>query len=1021
MRPLLLTLQAFGPYAEPQVLDFRALAGNALFLIHGPTGSGKTTLLDAICFALYGETSGKDRSGAQMRSDHADAQQTTEVTFDFALGSEQYRVLRRPEQERAKKRGSGVTVEPQQALLWRRTGVTAAEEEGELLASQWSRVTEAVVELLGFECAQFRQVIMLPQGQFRQLLLANSTERESILKSLFQTEWYSRIEDALKADAKEVETRILRAQQEREVILRQAAALSTDELTVRREETEAKLCEAGARTQSERAREQQAAECLAAGRQADEKLREREAARTALCALEDRREAMARQRHLLARARNAATLMSPEKLLADREQEATEAIANRERAQTTLLEADAALQHTEAALQGERARAPEATAAHAELLRLREMTTRVHDLEEARRTLQQAERDADDRATRCALARKALADDTAAGEAARARLQSAETTAAQLAGRRLAKAQAEKRCAQRGQLETTGASLQAARMQQNTVQQQLADVLARFARARELDDALQATWRSGQAAILAAQLANGEPCPVCGATEHPAPAHGSGDLPTEQALAAQRKEIQHLDAERERLRALENAQQQTVTRLAAEVEAPVLELGEECARPLSFFLQAVREADVQLHAAELAVTEASAARKQLEALQAREAALRQQWQQEEDAQRVVEERRQRAGAVVQEREAGIPDVLRAAAALAQAEGEAARRLETLQSALARAEREAAQAQQQRAGAAAARRAAEEAATLAQQRHATQREEFLLAMHTAGFSDQDDYQAARRHINDMEKLEGELHRFDGELLAAAERAARAVTAAAEGSPPDLAALTHEAAAAKIAAAEALKAETNLQRDVQQIAGWLGELLCGAERMRALEARYAVVGRIAEVANGRNGLRITFQRFVLAALLDDVLGVATTRLHAMSRRRFALQRARTQTDGRATGGLDLEVYDAHTGSARAVATLSGGESFLASLALALGLSDVVQAYAGGIHLETIFVDEGFGSLDPEALDLALNALIDLQSGGRLVGIISHVPELKERIDVRLKVTASTHGSSAAFETV
>jgi DNA repair protein SbcC/Rad50 len=212
--------------------------------------------------------------------------------------------------------------------------------------------------------------------------------------------------------------------------------------------------------------------------------------------------------------------------------------------------------------------------------------------------------------------------------------------------------------------------------------------------------------------------------------------------------------------------------------------------------------------------------------------------------------------------------------------------------------------------------------------------------------------------------------------------------------------------------------ALRAEMSITVQLRQLDAWLGDLCKTQDELETLEARYAVAGRIAEVASGHNAQGITFQRFVLAALLDDVLVAASERLHTMSRRRFSLQRATTRADRRLAGGLDLQVYDSYTGTTRAVSTLSGGESFLASLSLALGLADVVQAYAGGVHLDTLFVDEGFGSLDPEALDLAFRALVDLQRAGRLVGIISHIPELKERIDVRLEVIPTQRGSVTRF---
>jgi exonuclease SbcC len=189
----------------------------------------------------------------------------------------------------------------------------------------------------------------------------------------------------------------------------------------------------------------------------------------------------------------------------------------------------------------------------------------------------------------------------------------------------------------------------------------------------------------------------------------------------------------------------------------------------------------------------------------------------------------------------------------------------------------------------------------------------------------------------------------------------------------------------------------------------------------QEMADLEEQYGVLARIADVANGKkpNKLGMNFETFILAAMLDKVAEAATRRLHVMSKGRYSLRRTLERRTARSAGGLGLEVFDMYTGRERSVTTLSGGEGFMASLSLALGLADVVQAYAGGIHLDTMFIDEGFGALDPESLDLALDTLITLQrDSGRIVGVISHVPELEERIDARLKIEMTDTGSSTRF---
>jgi exonuclease SbcC len=291
-------------------------------------------------------------------------------------------------------------------------------------------------------------------------------------------------------------------------------------------------------------------------------------------------------------------------------------------------------------------------------------------------------------------------------------------------------------------------------------------------------------------------------------------------------------------------------------------------------------------------------------------------------------------------------------------------------------------------------------------------------EFSDKCRAAGFDSHAAFKEARLTDAQIEALDCEIRDYHVACQAASARLDRARAAADDLPTPDLPRLQ----AADSAAQQALEGKL---AQIEQLTHQLSSCDVALARLNelrttldALDARYKVIGALADVANGDNDYRISFQRFVLGVFLDEVLHAATQRLATMSKGRFKLERVTEAGSGRAQRGLDLQVHDTHTSTARPVSTLSGGESFLASLSLALGLADVVQSYAGGIRLETIFVDEGFGTLDPESLELAIRALRDLQKGGRLVGIISHVTELREWIDARLEVTSGRTGSVARF---
>jgi exonuclease SbcC len=356
MTPERLKLNEFGPYTEPQAVDFDELGSRQLFLIHGATGSGKSTLLDAICFALYGETSGSERDGDEMRSDFATPDDPTEVTLDFRLGETRYRVRRRPQQELTKKRGEGTTQKSEQATLYDRSQAEAMEEDGEPIADGKRDVDGSVEDLLGLEHEQFRQVVVLPQGKFRKFLSAGSTEREEILKVLFETGRYERLQKILKEMAKEAEGDVQRLRRQKEDELSRLEAEDVEGLEEKLSETESDLADAKEEKETLADTLDSAREDLEQAKADREILSERDAAREAVETLREERGAHETRKELLEDAQRAAEVAPVKDDLRTRREEKQAADEEAISAKTAFEEAQAALEIAEEELEAEKQR-----------------------------------------------------------------------------------------------------------------------------------------------------------------------------------------------------------------------------------------------------------------------------------------------------------------------------------------------------------------------------------------------------------------------------------------------------------------------------------------------------------------------------------------------------------------------------------------------------------------------------------------------------------------------------------------
>ncbi|KPQ21276.1 MULTISPECIES: AAA family ATPase [unclassified Halomonas] len=863
MTPLCLTMQAFGPFAGRETVDFAALGQSPLFLINGPTGAGKSSILDALCFALYGQTTGAEREASQMRCDQAAAALLTEVTLDFRLRDEAFRVRRVPQQERPKARGEGTTAQNAEAQLWR---LTADGEQGEcLVAKSVNDANTQIQGLIGLDANQFRQVMVLPQGKFRELLLAGSKDREVIFSQLFQTQIFQRIEERLRTQANQIERDVNNHRQRVQGIL-QASEV----------ENEAALDE-----------ERSALEPQSAAAQrdyADAKAR-REAAE----------HAERKGKELQARFEQQAALSSAKKALLSQQDDIEDAQAR--------------------------------LAAHG---KTQALATDYHRLQTAQQT---------DRATReeLAQAEAAMVQQQAAQADAQRALENAKPQFEQLPTwreRAFRLNHAVEKCQELAALET----------QRERLAEQVEGAAAEINRQRPSVEVAEqhATeqerrWHQGQAALLAQRLEAQVPCPVCGSRDHPAPAVVE-QAPVTQAEVKQARAA--LDKARQGIVTAEQHHAQLSQQLAdktAHCQRLRGELGEHAS------LEALKADQIQLNAD----------------IQAAETA----WQ-------TAQERAQHAQTALARAETTLNDVRKRQASADSALDEA---LKAWQRALA----------------------------------------------DSVFDDEEAFNRARLSEADFQRLSNAVTHFQREL-AKLEGQLEAVQAHLEGqTPPDLLGLAEQVAEAKAQEQAREQAYQQLAARVAQLNATREKLDAAHAAQASLEAQYRIWGTLSEVANGRTGQRISLQRFVLGVLLDDVLIQASERLVRMSRGRYQLVRREDPSKGNRASGLELDVADTYTGKNRSVATLSGGESFMAALALALGLSDVVQAYAGGIQLDTLFIDEGFGSLDQDALDQAITMLSELQMGGRMIGIISHVSELKEQMPVRVDVRASRHGSTVALQ--
>ncbi|MCL3860947.1 AAA family ATPase [Actinotalea sp. K2] len=999
-----LVLQAVGPFAGEHTIDFAELGASGIFLLEGPTGAGKSTLIDAIVFALYGKVASKDASEERLRSGHAAAEVETFVDLVVEVGSGVYRVRRTPAYERPKQRGQGTTKQQAGVRLWRLTSPDRP-EDGELMSARLDEAGAELQRLVGLDRAQFVQTIVLPQGEFAGFLRANPEDRRGLLQKVFGTEVYEQMQERLarlRVDAERAITAARAAVADATSRFVGAADLDEDQAREVRVEVERlvgegtglldRVAEHVRRTRAE------AQEAASAANIAEQRCA---ATRQALDDAKELAAAVSRRDTLRAElGRLSGSAAEHAQSLARRDaahQAAVVAPLLRavEKARTTVARAEAALDEARTHAPGDlRARVVERpvgearstlVAEHEECAALGATLLRLVELEQTldrrRHDLAALHAAVEDRLVERDRLHAELTARPGARELLAAEVARAATVAAGLDG-------AEHRATAAEQQLAAAEEVAALTVRLEHAEDRLASAAARARETVAAESAVRAARIAGIAGELAAGLVDGQPCAVCGATEHPRPAQQGPD---------------HVDADRVEAAEVERVAAEKALAEASAGAATLRErldhrrratggLDQEAAKILLLAAQddvrtAVSAIDRHTRLEQDLVGHDAAT----VALEARISTLTSTIAGDQSR---LTAHREHLGSDVQEVEAARQEASSVQARRADVleRGRLTRTwLDTL-----------------------------DAAGAARTHHAERSAELVSGLSETSFATIDEARAAQLDGPALGALDQRIREYQDALAQVTAGLAEERIAALPAHVDvdvDAARAAHLAADAHATACTGEAARLRHRASSSGTAGQEVERAVAAWARAQQEAGPVVrMANLAAANGGDNAHQLTLATYVLARRFEDVVAAANDRLVVMSGGRYELVRSEEREAVLARKrGLAMKVVDHETESERDPRTLSGGETFYVSLCLALGLADVVTAEAGGIDLGTLFVDEGFGSLDPETLETVLGELGRLRDGGRVVGVVSHVEALKQSIAERIEVRRLEDGSS------
>ncbi|PIC58655.1 exonuclease [Sporosarcina sp. P12(2017)] len=1017
MKPITLTMTAFGPYKEKETVDFRDLKDHRLFVISGKTGAGKTTIFDGICFALYGQASGEDRTDTKaLRSQFADddIQTTVELTFD--IHKRRYRVVR---QIPYRKKGN-------KSDTLGRCELFEEKDEQFIPAVDRQIVTEVndkIEQLLGFTHAQFSQIMMLPQGEFRKFLTSDTANKEAIMRKIFKTEPYQKIVERLKVKKEEANAEYLREKQLSEAILHQIPAklparasllfteLQSDYPNYHQLVSGLQQEHAHHVTQSKEAHKEytrlytvhnEKQQTLHDARSINEQFTKLLQRQKELDGMLAKQQEMKSLEQKLQQAERAARLEDLEQQVKSNVTECQKKERSHSEAVKLLAETEEKLVSAKASYEQELAKESERNEVKEQLLTLNNLLPTVSGLATQRQVVESLKHTVDQAENSLLVNQQASKKQKESIAVLKSEIKELETSLEKYE-------ELLDQLAQSKAIAKQVASYKQQLSQRQEVEAHYETAKQQVEHSAEVYQALENRWISNQAVVLAASLHEGESCPVCGSIDHPAKAEGS--------------ETEHVSKRQIDTAKLElTNKEQTFHTKQAELQQ---------------VMQRIEQSEAELHDQRVDLNrdyhkEQAELTDNVAELRSKREVLKQKKDEQNQAEKAMEDLAEKINTLEQQRNESkgeletklalynhvlttVPENLQELSALQQ-------QITSKETASQKLEHDWKSVQQKLQDATTEKvkwesRAMLEKQSLTDMQEKLDRSEasFAKRMIEEGFASKENYMQVKLPTSTRQAIEQQLQVFT-QTLHTLKSSVEELQRSVEGKQPsDIEIMEQQVEALKTQYEEAF-AHYNQSKAWEQAAQDLhNELETSKSREAELEKTYGKITNLYDIVRGQNHLKISFERYIQIEYLERIIYAANIRLRDLSNGQYELVRSDRQETRGKQSGLGIDVHDAYTGQTRDVKTLSGGEKFNASLCLALGMADVIQSFQGAVRMETMFIDEGFGALDEEAIQKAIDTLIALQQSGRMIGIISHIDEMKEAIPATLQVTKLKEGYS------